>query len=259
MISSEGRLSPSGVWVADDFRSNLIIDRYDPVFADMRASKLKHLRSANSEDAVTWNVFRSLRQIAPEAWLPELWQRAFPAGGVPPDTNVTVKLWESVPPPLGLLADGDEGLSEVDVVLESPTWVWFLEAKYQSDISVGTTTRPDRDQVLRNIDIGSYFAGVRQFFFSLLIASESRSPIGVQRIQEYESLEIPRRKLESHRPDGLKNVGRIGILTWSQLAEVLSHASDTARRGDEQAYARNAVTWLQERVLTGNLYRRDAR
>jgi hypothetical protein len=51
--------SPSGVRIAADFRSNLIIDRYDPVFADMRASKLRHMRSANSEDAVSWNVFRS--------------------------------------------------------------------------------------------------------------------------------------------------------------------------------------------------------
>jgi len=68
----EGHVSPSGVFIAEDFRTNLIIDRYDPVFADMRASKLKHLRSANSEDAVTWNVFRSLRQIAPQAWLPVL-------------------------------------------------------------------------------------------------------------------------------------------------------------------------------------------
>src|SRR5213593_363326 len=103
MQSEEGHLSPSGVWISDDFRSNLIIDRYDPVFADMRASKLKHLRSVNSEDAVTWNVFRSLRQIAPEAWLPILWRRALAAVPVPSDLRTTVRLWESVPPPLGLL------------------------------------------------------------------------------------------------------------------------------------------------------------
>ena len=60
-MNSRGQLSPSGAFIANDFRDNLII-----VFADMRASKLKHLRSANSEDAVTWNVFRSLRQITPE-------------------------------------------------------------------------------------------------------------------------------------------------------------------------------------------------
>ena len=108
MHSDVSHLSPSGVFIAADFRANLIIDRYDPVFADMRASKLKHLRSANSEDAVTWNVFRSLRQITPDAWLPGLWQRAFPLIACPPDLKAAVRLWESVPPPLGLLAGGDE-------------------------------------------------------------------------------------------------------------------------------------------------------
>ena len=49
MNFDQGRLSPSGVQIAADFRDNLIIDRYDPVFAGMRASKLKHLRSADSE------------------------------------------------------------------------------------------------------------------------------------------------------------------------------------------------------------------
>src|SRR5262245_3276487 len=179
-MASDGQLSPSGVWVANDFRANLIIDRYDPVFADMRASKLKHLRSANSEDAVTWNVFRSLRQIAPEIWLPPLWQLAFPDIKKPSDLRATVRLWESVSPPLGLLADGDEGASEIDVVIETASWVWFIEAKYRSDISTGTTTRPERDQILRNLDVGTYYAGVRQFFFSLLISSEQRSPVGTK-------------------------------------------------------------------------------
>src|SRR5258708_10881230 len=102
MNSDEGQLSPSGVFIAADFRANLIIDRYDPVFADMRASKLKHLRSANSEDAVTWNVFRSLRQITPEAWLPSLWQRAFPSTPCPSDHKTLVMPWHSVAPPTWL-------------------------------------------------------------------------------------------------------------------------------------------------------------
>ena len=57
-----GFVSPSGVLIADDFRENLIIDRHDPVFADMRASKIKHLRSANSEDAVTFENHRVLAE-----------------------------------------------------------------------------------------------------------------------------------------------------------------------------------------------------
>jgi hypothetical protein len=249
MNPDEGHLSPSGVFIAADFRANLIIDRYDPVFADMRVSKLKHLRSANSEDAVTWNVFRSLRQMGPEAWLPALWQHGFPSLKCPEDLKVVVKLWESVPPPLGLLADGDEGASEIDVIVEAPTWVWFVEAKYRSDISIGTTTRPNRDQVLRNIDVGSYYAGVRQFFFSLLISSEARSPEGVKRVREYNDLSIPRARLQAHRPDGLPNVKAIGQLTWKDLEHVLSEASRAAQRDDERAYATRAVAWLRERVL----------
>jgi hypothetical protein len=247
MHSDEGRLSPSGVLIAADFRTNLIIDRYDPVFADMRASKLKHLRSANSEDAVTWNVFRSLRQITPEAWLPALWQHAFPLIACPADLKAVVRLWESIAPPLGLLAGGDEGASEIDVVIEAPTWVWFIEAKYRSDISTGTTTRPERDQVLRNLDVGSYHAGVRQFFFSLLISSKRNSPEGVNRINEYASLSGPRAKLQAHRPDGLQNLKAVGQLTWTALADVLIEASKAAPREDERAYAARAVAWLHER------------
>ena len=249
MNSMGGRLTPSGVLIAADFRANLIIDRYDPVFADMRASKLKHLRSVNSEDAVTWNVFRSLRQIAPEAWLPVLWQRAFSSFECPADLKATVRLWESIAPPPGLIAGGDEGNSEVDVVIEAPTWVWFIEAKYRSDITTGTTTRPDRDQVLRNIDVGSYYAGVRQFFFSLLTSSERNSPEGTKRVHEYADLSVPRAKLHAHRPDGLQNLRAIGQFSWSALSDVLVEASNGALREDERAYAARAVVWLRERGL----------
>jgi hypothetical protein len=243
-----GTLSPSGVFIADDFRSNLIIDRHDPVFADMRASKRKHLRSANSEDAVTWNVFRSLRQIDPGDWLPRAWRQAFPAISAPIDLAATVRLWESVRPPLGLLADGDEGASEIDVVIESAAWVWFIEAKYRSDISAGTTTRPERDQVLRNLDVGTYYAGVRPFYFSLLVRSHEQSPVGVERVGRYAIPGSLGPRLP-HRPDGLKNLAGIGVLTWADLGKVLEDSATYAHREDERAYAARARDWLIARGI----------
>jgi len=68
----------SGVRVSDDSRDNdnLIIDRYDQVFAAMRGLKLRHLCS---EGAVTWNVSRSLRQVDPTIWLPEPARRGLQA------------------------------------------------------------------------------------------------------------------------------------------------------------------------------------
>ncbi len=242
-------ITPTRVRVTADFRDNLIIDRYDPVFVSMRASKVKHLRSENSEDAVTWNVFRSLRQIDPAAWLPELIRRGLPTVPNVSDDRASVTLWLSVNPPSSLLLDGDEGPSEIDVVIEAPSWVWFIEAKYRSDISTGITTRPLRDQVLRNLDVGSYYAGVRAFFFSLLIASSERSPIGVETVRRYQDLDVPRSQLRAHRADGLANLKAVTLLTWSDLVAVLAAAVGSVRRVDERGYAERALTWMRTKGL----------
>jgi hypothetical protein len=246
--------SPSGVEIAEDFRDNLIIDRYDPVFASMRGIKRKHLHSANSEDAVTWNVFRSLRQISSSVWLPDLFLAAFPEMDPPPASHAVVSLWRTVAPPPSLLEEADEGESEIDVVIEAPSWVWFIEAKLGGDISAGTTTRKERNQVLRNIDVGSFYAGVRSFYFSLLVADEKRSRAGVAVVQEYRDLERPRELLEPHRPDGLPNLRGVSLLRWTDLADILGGVARAhATREDERPYAQRAHDWLRarERLVGG--------
>jgi hypothetical protein len=66
----KGTISKSGVFEYYDFKDNLIIDRYSPIFYKMKGSKINQMRSENSEDAVTWNVFKSLQQINPKSWFP---------------------------------------------------------------------------------------------------------------------------------------------------------------------------------------------
>jgi len=241
--------SPSRVRIAADFRDNLIIDRYDPIFTSMRAGKLGHLRSENSEDAVTWNVFRSLRQLEPQSWLPGLLRIGLPNTETAVVEPIVVTLWNIVSPPPSLVALAQEGGSEIDVIIESPAWVWFIEAKYQSDISTRTTTRPLRDQVLRNIDVGSYYAGVRTFFFSLLIRDKSRSPLGVEAVSRYAHLDAPRSLLADHRPDGLANLKAVTLLTWADLGKVLQDGRDSARRQDECGYAERAMSWMRSKGL----------
>ena len=80
--------------MVDDFRENLIIDRYDPCFGGMRKSKKDGLRSENSEDVVTWNVFRSLRQVSPKAWIPFLAARAFGDVDLGSSSEPIVELWK---------------------------------------------------------------------------------------------------------------------------------------------------------------------
>ena len=158
------KTSKSGVRLYDDFRDNLIIDRYHSSLASMRGSKRDKLRSENSEDALTWNVFRSLAQVDPAFWLPLLRAKAFPAlaESVPPQL-VTTHLWKEVHPPPSLrLHQKDEDASEIDIVIETEVSVWFMEAKFRSDISARTTNNPTRDQIVRNLDVWSWYAGRRR-------------------------------------------------------------------------------------------------
>lgn len=251
MTEISGRKSCTGVFVADDFRDNLIIDRYDPCFSAIRGLKTTHLRSENSEDAITWNVFRSLRQVSPGAWLPLLAKSAFtPEPLLDASEPVNVELWKPAAPPPELLATGpDEGVSEIDVIIESPNWVWFIEAKYKSDISEGTTTRPKRDQVLRNIDVGSRYAGSREFFFALLVVDEARSPKGAELVERYRDLGAVRNLLP-HRADALPNLRGVGLLTWNDVAKALDAAAALDTRPAEAGFAQRAVEWLRSRGIT---------
>ena len=210
----------------------------------MRASKIKHLRSVNSEDAITWNVFRSLRQVDPAVWLPILWAEAFAPTAPPADLVSTVRLWESVAPPLGLLVDGDEGASEIDVIIESAWSVWFIEAKYRSDISTGTTTG--------RLATRCFATSMSAHNMPAFVDSHSwYRPTSVRRkafnaYREYQDLAVVRAKLERHRPDRLANLDAIGQVTWAQLSRVLAHAETNAPREDERLYA-TTLTWLRDR------------
>lgn len=245
-----GKRTKSGVFVFDDFRDNLIIDRYDPVFVTMPGAKIEHLRSENSEDALTWNVFRSLRQIAPACWFPRLFARAFGREFEMPSQVVSVRLWPTVSPPPALrLFQKDEGESEIDVLIETDYTVWFIEAKYKSDVSERTTSSPERDQVLRNIDVGSWYAGARDFYFALLILDEKYAPAGVSLISKYAASKDEIISRLPHRPDKLSNLRGVGLLTWADLAAVLSDCSRLAAREDERRFAKRAMEWLETRGI----------
>ena len=60
-----------------------------------------------------------------------------------------------------------------------------IEAKYRSDVSERTTNNPDRDQVLRNIDVGTWYAGVRDFYFSLLRLDTATARKGAALVKRY--------------------------------------------------------------------------
>jgi hypothetical protein len=252
MTQASGHRSATGTAVAADFRDHLIIDRYDALFAGLHPTLLKRLRNAGSDDAVTWNVFRSLRQVDPTVWLPELFRFAFPEHESPAASHAAVSLWQPVAPPPALALAGDDATSEVDVVLESPEWIWFIEARFQGDAAKGSASRPDREHLLRQLDVGSYYAGARRFYFSLLVLEAARESRVAQAVAEFASLEKPRQLLRAHRPDKVQNLAGVSLLSWSQVADVLRDASESAGREHEREYATRALEWLESRSTIAN-------
>lgn len=244
-MEPKGKRTTGGVFVADDFRDNLIVDRYDNVFAAMRGEKINHLRSENSEDVLTWNVFRSLHKVNPSVWFSALFARAFGATLAEQPKVVTLDLWPTLTPPPALrLFQKDEGESEIDVRIETERFVCFIEAKYKSDISTRTKNNPERDQIIRNLDLGTWHAGRRDFFFALLVLDEAHSADGITTLKRYAEERKTILSRLPHRTDGLENLKGVGHVTWRDMADILQQCETEAQHEDEKQTAHRAAEWL---------------
>ncbi len=238
-------VSKSGVLLNESFRDSLIIDKYDPIFHSSRRLKLEHIRSENSEDAMTWNTFRSLNQMKPELWLPSLFEKSFGDTFSYPVNAVNMSLWGKLPPPLSLHVK--EGHTEFDVMIESEAFVWIIEAKYKSDISMGTTNDPTRNQVIRNIDVGLEYAKNKDFYFSLLILEDQKSRKGAAVINQYRQL-LDKGEMKLTFRKNAVNLKGIGLLTWFDLLEVLEKIKDEATCDFERFVAARANDWLGNKI-----------
>ena len=85
-----------------DFRSRLLIDRHSSVLSRLSLRRQASLANPASADATIWNIFRTLAQMDPVHWIPELMGlgkiRSVPTqrdlmGGV------ALTLWKRVKPP----------------------------------------------------------------------------------------------------------------------------------------------------------------
>jgi hypothetical protein len=246
-MNPKGTLSKSGVFVYDSYKENIIIDKYNRVFRKMRASKLEAIHSINSEDAMTWNVFRTLQKIDPELWLPLLFNQTFQESRTDIVKDMKISLWKKLSPPSEWgLREGD---SEIDVMLENDHFVWFIEVKYKNDISTGTTHDKSRNQIIRNIDLGTDYAGDKDFYFSLLILDEKHSRKGAQILETYKNNRDSIINNLPHRNGVPNNLNGVSLLKWQNLRDLFSLCEEKAQYEDEQMLARLAKNDLDRRIL----------
>ena len=185
--------SDSGVKVFVDFKDNLIVDPNDPVIAaqarNWRFSKgkvkgLAYIGSENSEDALTWNVFKTLEKSNPESWFPEI----FPQIILDKEEQFIdsgLRFWDKYFPPM--TRPFPEGETHVDLTIETSHKLIFVEAKYQADISSSTKHDPNRDQIIRNIDVGSWAGKKRAKVFYFVLLTLKANTDSIDKFNHYKS------------------------------------------------------------------------
>jgi hypothetical protein len=224
-------ISDIGVKVFVDFKDNLIVDPADPIIAgqarNWRFSKgtvkgLSRLGSENSEDAMTWNVFRTLEKSDPKKWFPEI----FPQIILDEDEQFIdpmLKFWDKYFPPMS--RSFPEGESHVDLTIETSNKLIFIEAKYKADISKNTKHDPDRDQIIRNIDVGTWAAKKRGKEFHFVLLTLKANTYSVDKLQYYKS--DPSHIIDqigSYRKDIKDYVSlceSIHVICWDQILTAL--------------------------------------
>lgn len=210
------------------------------------------LTSTNSEDWVTWTVFRTLERQP--RWFPSLLQVA----GLT-DVAVTpqpvVAMWRSAPSPkayerasrarmaassdpLHQLRAGDpkpvESNTEVDIAIEGATFLWFLEAKLHSDLSASTTYDPTRNQLVRNIDVLLEQARGRRALMSLVVLDERADRLHTQLVAQYRADPGALLTMLPHRSRAAIDavVRDLTVIRWSGLLPLLGNFEPAAVRAE---------------------------
>ncbi len=136
-----------------------LTERFPPSIAE----GLPKVLSENSEDARTWHYFSPLLRDEPQRSrvLTQLIRQSF-FGAAPPQVfkdipAAKLEFWPKLPPPPSRpQAEGD---SEPDVMITlGKSAVILVEAKCHSGVSEFTKFDRRRDQVIRLIDVGSWYA-----------------------------------------------------------------------------------------------------
>ena len=139
-------------------------DKLAKTYSGGRVRGLPIILSENSEDACTWYYFSPLlRDCAGRIRVLErLIRQSFPETASPQVLDAVpfaeLIFWPKLSPPPS--RPQKEGASEPDVLIRlGNKGVVLVEAKYRSGVSECTKYDETRDQVIRLIDVGSWYAG----------------------------------------------------------------------------------------------------
>jgi Holliday junction resolvase-like predicted endonuclease len=200
-----------------------------------------------SESVLVSNVFGILKNLPQEIVLVAI-SRVVLKDEFKKDDLKEVKydFWKKFPAPKGL----KEGSTEVDVVIEFPDHVIFIEAKYLSDESKGTTHESDRDQLVRNLDIANIYAkknNIRNFFVIYLTLDEVRPEI----IKNINNGNISSVLSSETEINDIKD--KIYWMSWGDISNILTKLVNNSNFSETELYfVRDLLDYLCKKGIAKN-------
>ena len=231
----------------DAFR--LLVSAYHPDTLRDPSSGPATTQSDRLRHALTWNVFKTLEQIAPSIWMRPLVARAtgLPDGYASAPHITAVTCWSNLQPaPNAMLRRGRRHSVPVSAIVDTDDTVITFLTPSPTDMLDTVLSETAEGGLLDVAEATAYLAGTRSAYVSVVLPIEVEEQVWAPRVRR--RAERVSRVLSSsgRSPENLRGMG---ATTWNALHELLSeiaHSRFISRA--EQRYAMTAVDWMSERL-----------
>jgi hypothetical protein len=196
-----------------------------------------------SEDVVLSNVFGVVKNLSTRTvlvpWLSDI------TGLDIEDGDWSMAFWERQPHPIGVC----EGSTAVDLVIESTHALIFLEVKMDAPVGSGPTHDPNRNQLVRNLDVGNVRASEDAKQFALIFVTPDLSVPSL--VEEIGLGEGPFPANPSVPPAKI-----VSCLHWAPWASIGNTVATAYMKGEldgvERRIARDLLAYLAHKRLWEN-------
>jgi hypothetical protein len=239
---------------SDAFR--LLVSPYHPDILRLPRSN-DVTASERLRHTLTWNVFKTLEQIAPTVWMRPLVARCagLPEGYDSAPQTTAVSCWASLQPaPAAMLRRGRRRDIDVNAVIETDDTVIAFLTPSPDELVERVLSETAEDGMLDIAEATAHLAGTRSAYVSVVLPIQVDEDVWAPRVRQ-RTERVRRLLAASDRNPG--NLRGMGVTTWHALAGVLieAAASRFIPRSEQQC-ALAAAQWVGERLSPGRDRRR---
>jgi len=223
-----------------DLREEFVIAPHHPDRLRRPSARLGVIAADRFQQALTWNVFRTLELLAPAFWLRRFHVRLTGDPAAVPAQVLRVSLWQSTPLPPIQRIDGARPEVAIDVIVETEHAVWTL--------ITANPVQPEHvhDQMTTVIDAGGWLAGAREHYCGVIEEEIETRSVADSLKTKYARSRASVQLRSASRPPAEPNLKAVGGLRWRDLSAVLRDCEQSdSLPAIQRALARHTLAWLE--------------